>query len=31
LQWGQPLGRQVGQAFRFLGDALPETLDHPAG
>ncbi|MDZ4684801.1 MAG: hypothetical protein SH850_06885 [Planctomycetaceae bacterium] len=31
LQWGEPLGRQVGQAFQFLGDALPETLERPAG
>lgn len=24
LPWSQPLGRQVGAAFRFLGDALPD-------
>lgn len=24
LEWSQPLGRQVGQAFRFLGEALPD-------
>jgi hypothetical protein len=31
LEWGQPLGRQVGQAFQFLGDALPDPNDHSAG
>jgi hypothetical protein len=31
LEWSEPLGRQVGQAFRFLGDALPDPNDRPAG
>jgi hypothetical protein len=29
--WGEPLGRQVGQAFRFLSDALPEDPAASAG
>lgn len=29
--WGEPLGRQVGQAFRFLSDALPDAALSPAG
>lgn len=31
LGWGEPLGQQVGEAFRFLGQALPDLPDHPAG
>jgi hypothetical protein len=31
LEWSEPLGRQVGQAVQFLGDALPDPNEHSAG